>query len=110
MNDRQSLGRVTTVDAVAAFGNRDPSEVRAQHVTPVVLDASAVIADLLYRLPPGEAERPSALIRATEIGSARLHAKLDAVDEIVRRIPAVAAREARNEARMLQLLSTEYVP
>lgn len=110
MSEPQRPSRVATVDAIATSNVRDASDIWSRHVTPVVVDASAVIADLLYRLPLNAAERPSSLIRAAEIGSARLYAKLDALDEIVRRIPAIAANETRDATRMLELVSSDYVP
>jgi len=116
MDERTSVStpasskRLATVDAVAGLDSKNASAVRTRFVYPVVVDASAVIADLLYRLPLGNPERPSSIVRAAEAGSARLFAKKDAVQEILARVPTVAAEEGRDEARMCQLVAQEYVP
>ncbi len=81
---------------------------RDSHAWPVVLDASAIIDDILYRTGP----RPkvSALTIAIIFGVVRPLGKMDVIEEAERRLPAIARSEDRDLAQMRRMLASDYVP
>ena len=82
--------------------------LRDSHAWPVVLDASAIIDDILYRTGP----RPevSALTIAMLFGVVRPLGKMDVIEEAKRRLPAIARSEDRDLAQMRRMLASDYVP
>jgi VIT1/CCC1 family predicted Fe2+/Mn2+ transporter len=84
---------------------REAAALRDQLSLPAVLDASAIIDDLLYRTGPGA--RLSALQLSLLLGVLRPFGKLDLLDEVESRLPEIAAKERRDLAKLRELLG-EY--
>jgi hypothetical protein len=87
---------------------RDAAAFRDAHAWPVILDASAIIDDLLYRTGP----RPpaSALTVAMLLGVVRVLGKPDVIEEVERNLSEVAARQGRDLATMRAMLAADYLP
>lgn len=93
---------------VGGMPSKEAASFRAQHAWPVILDASAVIDDILYRTGPRGPT--SALTVAMLVGVARPLGKPDLIDEVARNLPRVAQREARDLRTMQAMLVADYVP
>jgi hypothetical protein len=87
---------------------REAAASRDLHAWPVILDASAIIDDILYRTGPRP--RSSALKAGLLVGVVRPLGKPDLVDELERNLPEVAAREGRALGVMQGMLVADYVP
>jgi hypothetical protein len=93
---------------VGSMPAKEAASFRAQHAWPVILDASAVIDDILYRTGPRGPS--SALTVAMLVGVVRPLGKPDLVDEVARNLPGVAQREGRDLGTMQAMLEADYVP
>jgi hypothetical protein len=98
---------VITADlAVLGFTAKSAAAQREEHITPVVVDANALIQDVLWNSAPRP--RASALLLALAVGSIRLLGKVDLIEEVVERLPDAAGD--RPLAPLLAILAEHYLP
>lgn len=94
---------VTTDVAVLATRPTESARLRDEHHWPVVFDANALILDVIHNALPDK--KPSALMDAVMVGTARLYGKPDLLDEVAEHLPQVAARKAHDLARVHEVLA-----
>jgi hypothetical protein len=98
---------VITADlAVLGFTAKSAAAQREEHITPVVVDANALIQDVLWNSAPRP--RASALLLASAVGSIRLLGKLDLIEEVVERLPEAAGDHPIEP--LLAILAHHYLP
>jgi hypothetical protein len=103
MDTRARTALITTDLAVFASSSAESARLRDQHLWPVVLDANTMIQDVLYNAPPDK--KPSALMNALTVGTARLYGKPDLLDEVSDHLSEVAGKNKHDLARVRDLLA-----
>jgi hypothetical protein len=94
---------ITTDLAVFASSSTASARLRDEHLWPVVLDANTMIRDVLYNTPPDK--RPSAMMNALTVGTARLYGKPDLLAEVADHLSDVAGRNNHDLARVREVLA-----
>ena len=100
----------------------ESARLRERHVLPFVVDAMVLIEDALHRAaeyrptvrgPDNKVmpwPKPSALSHLMALHAVRVYGKSDLLEEVVERLPEVAARKRRDPAPALALIRDEYAP
>lgn len=94
---------VTTDLAVFASSSAASARLRDEHLWPVVLDAMTLIREAIHNARPEG--KPSALMDALVVGTARLYGKPDLLEEVADHLPEVAARKGYDLARAHRVLA-----
>jgi hypothetical protein len=119
----QTVTRPMPIDlAVMGSSAVESARLRERHVLPFVVDAMVLIEDALHRVaeyrptvrgPDNKVmpwPKPSALSHLMALHAVRVYGKADLLQEVVERLPAVAARKGRDPEPALRLIRDEYAP